>query len=97
MGHGHNESILTPKMVKSFIEHKVTALSLGIDHSLFLTSAGQVNKISMYIVLKLNSANRKLNLIKKINDLRQGLLYTWTGRLWRKFENLKLVEISKSF
>ena len=42
LGHGHNESILTPKMVKSFIEHKVTALSLGIDHSLFLTSSGQV-------------------------------------------------------
>ena len=47
LGHGHNESILTPKMVKIFVDHKVTALSLGIDHSLFLTSAGQVNKISI--------------------------------------------------
>ena len=31
------------------------------------------------------------------NSLSQGLLYTWTGRPWQKFENLKLIEVSKSY
>ena len=31
------------------------------------------------------------------DPINQGLLYTWTGQLWQKFENLKLVEISKSY
>ena len=45
LGHSHNESMLTPKIVKSLMEHKVTSISLGIDHSLFLTSSGQVSKL----------------------------------------------------
>ena len=42
LGHGHNESILSPKSIKSLSEFNVTSVSLGIDHSLFLTSNGQV-------------------------------------------------------
>ena len=53
LGHSHNESMLTPKIVKSLMEHKVTSISLGIDHSLFLTSSGQVRGHTLITLLNL--------------------------------------------
>ena len=42
LGHGHEESLLHPKAIKCLSEFKITDVSLGIDHTLFLTSNGQV-------------------------------------------------------
>ena len=42
LGHGHSESLLSPKQIKSLQEHFITCVSLGIDHTLFLAKNGQV-------------------------------------------------------
>jgi hypothetical protein len=42
LGHGQDEFQLVPKIVKSLQEHKICQVSLGIDHSLFLSTNGLV-------------------------------------------------------
>ena len=42
LGHGHSESLLSPKQIKTLQEHVIIMVSLGIDHTLFLAKSGQI-------------------------------------------------------
>ena len=91
LGHGHSESLLSPKMIKTLSEHVITDVSLGIDHSIFLSKNGQVfvcglntyhqlglkDKTEVTTPMLLNSAKSKLPSAKGIAASKFHSLY-WT-------------------